>query len=353
MISKKRFLLKRAIDDSFGKVLTKILSRRKKKELPEKIDKIVVLKLSSLGDSLLSLPGIKNLKEATGAKIIVVHSKDNESVFRNHDFIDENVLLDVSGYNPFKLFKSLMKLRKKKADVSFDLSHTGNLSSVFSSVSGKYLSRFYNEDFPSRKGFYDREVPLDKEIHMVKNYNKLLDIKKNKKDNLKLINPVNIENKVEILEGKKNLIGIHPCHEIKEKSWEKENFAKIIDYLIENGKTPVILGSPKEKQDVERLLSLVKNENREKIIDLSGKLDIHEVFSAMKYFDFFVSNDGGIMHIAASFGIPTLGIFTAETPKKYAPFNDKSFAIDARGLSKEESYNTAKKVIDIFMNKYL
>lgn len=357
MISKKRFLFKRLIDDTLGKAIFKILKFRKKKSFPKKIEKVVVIKLSSIGDSLLSLPGIKNLKDSTGVKIILIHSKDNENVFKNHDFIDETVLLDVSGNNPFKLIKSLRKLKDQNADISIDLSHTGNLSSLFSAFSGKFLVGFFNEEFPKRKGLYDVEIPLEKEKHMVTSYFNIMNLSKIGKDKIRLslIKPFDEKKekiKIErLLKSKKNLVGIHPCHEIKEKSWSKENFVKLIDYLIEKGKTPILIGSLKEKVEVQKLISLIKNKN--KIIDLSGKLNIPEVFAIMNYFDFFVSNDGGIMHIAASFGLPTLGIFSAETPKKYAPYNPKSFAIDSRKISNEESLKTAKKVIDIFLNKHL
>lgn len=357
MISKKRFLVKRFIDDTLGKLIFRILSMRQKKKFPKKIDKVIIIKLSSIGDSLLSLPGIKNLKETTKAKIVVVHSKDNEKIFRNQEFIDETVLLDVSGNNFFKLIKSLKKLKKQKADVTVDLSHTGNLSSIFSAFSGKFLVGFFNEELPSRKGFYDLEIPLRKENHMVINYFNIINFSKIRKDKIKisLIKPYyekKEKNKVgKFLKAKKNLVGVHPCHEIKEKSWDKENFAKLIDYLVEKEKTPVLIGSSKEKSEVQKLISLIKYKNQ--IIDLSGKLNIIEVFSLMDYLDFFISNDGGIMHVAAAFDLPTLGIFNAETPKKYAPFNKKSFAIDSRKISKDESLKSAKKVINIFINKKL
>jgi len=357
MISKKRFLFKRIIDDTLGKVVFNLLKIRKKRELPKKVNKIVILKLSSIGDSLLSLPGIKYLKEFTNAKIVVVHSKDNECIFKNQKFIDETFLLDVSGDNPLNLIKALLKLKDQKAEVSMDLSHTGNLSALFSAFSGKFLIGFFNEEFPSRKGLYDLEISLNKNKHMVLNYFNLTNsLYKNKNiQAISLVRPLDEKtqkHKIEkLLNSKKNLVGIHSCHEIKEKSWAKENFSKLIDYLVERGKTPVLIGSLKEKEEVGKLVSLLKHKN--KVLDLSGELNIPEVFTIMNYFDFFISNDGGIMHIAASFNLPTLGIFSAETPKKYAPFNAKSFAIDSRKISKEESFKTAKKVIDLFLNKHL
>lgn len=353
MISKKRFPIKRKIDDTFGKLLFNTLKSRKKKSFPKKIDKIIIFKLSTLGDSLLSLPSIKSLKEKTGAKIVLVHSGDNKEIFRNLDFIDEKILLDVSRNNPLQILKTLSKLKKQKADISVDLSHTGNLSAIFSKISGNYLIGFFNKEVPSRNGFYDFEFHLPEENHMTNNYFEIFShinpkIKNSEKRLISLSRekPPKIR---KIASKNKNLVGIHPCHEIKEKSWNKKNFAKVLDYLVENKKTPIVLGSPKEKPEVQKVISLSKYPKR--IINLAGKTSIEELFSLMKYFEFFISNDGGIMHLAASNDIPTLGIFSAETPLKYAPFNTKSFAIDARNISDEESLNTTKSVIDIFLEK--
>lgn len=356
-ISKKRFLIKRAIDNTLGKSMFNLFSLRKKRAIPKKINKIIFFKLSAIGDSLLVLPFLKSLKDQAQTEIVGVHSEDNKDVFFGHDFIDKTILLNVSGKSPFALLKSLVKIKKEKADVIVDLSQTGNFPAVWAYMTSKFCIGFFNENLPSRNGLYDSEFPLNNRKHMVLNYLGLLSLfgLKHSKKNLGLIK-LNFDKKVEkriedVLKNKSNLVGIHPCHEIPEKNWSKKNFAKVIDYLVEMGKTPVILGSPKEVRQVQKLLELVKN--KKKILDLSGKLSITETIYLMDHLDFFVSNDGGLMHIAASFDMPTLGIFSAETPKKYAPFNKKSFAIDSRRISEEESLKTAKKVIDIFLNKHL
>jgi len=44
---------------------------------------------------------------------------------------------------------------------------------------------------------------------------------------------------------------------------------------------------------------------------------------------FFIANDGGPMHIAAAAGLPTLGLFGPEVPRRYSPLNDLSLALYA------------------------
>ena len=80
MRSKNRFHTKRLLDEFFGKLFFNFL-KNQKKGFPTKFNKIIVYKLSAIGDSILLLPSIKLLKENTKAKIIVAHSSDNELVF--------------------------------------------------------------------------------------------------------------------------------------------------------------------------------------------------------------------------------------------------------------------------------
>lgn len=337
MRSKNRFHAKRLMDIVIGKLFFNIL-RKQKKDFPKKFNKILIYKLSAIGDSILLLPSVKNLREKTGAKIVMVHSSDNKVVFQNQSFIDKRIEIDVAKNNFFKIIKNLFNLRKEKADLAIDFSNTGYFSAVFAKLTAKYSVGFFNKEIPNRKNFFDKEFSLDLNKHTVINYLNLVGIAINKKVSTPNLIPIKSSPKDKLfvknlLKNKKNLVGIHPCHEIKKKSWEEKKFVKIINFLIKNKKIPVILGSPKEKFAVEQLLKKV---NEKKVINLTGKMSIPQVSAAMDYFDFFISNDGGIMHISASKNLKTLGIFNIESPKRYSPFNKKSFSVHKNTISVEE-----------------
>lgn len=333
MISKKRFLIKRFVDDSIGLTIFEALKTKKKNIIPKKPKEIIIFKLSAIGDSILTLNPIKKLKEKTKAKIIIACSSSNKIVFENQNFIDEIVLVDATGNNIFNILRKLNYLKRKKADLAIDLSHTGKISAIWAKIIGKSCIGFYNEEQPKRKGFYDFEYKMDLNKHMIFNYYNLFNYFKISFD-LNLLKVKFPKIRIKELENKKNLVGIHPAHEIEEKSWNKNKFAKIINFIIENKKIPVILGSKKELKAVLEILDLVKEKN--KVINLAGKLNLNETFNAMENFDFFIANDGGLMHAAASMDLPTLGIFNVETPMRYAPFNKNSYSVHKDYISVEE-----------------
>ena len=122
-------------------------------------------------------------------------------------------------------------------------------------------------------------------------------------------------------------MGIHACNLLKYKVWPRKNFAKVLSYLIKEGYSPVLVGSPGESFLNKRLLEELERSERKKVVNLSGKMNIRGLIALMPKLKFFVAIDGGPMHIAATMNLPTIGIFGHETPKRYAPFNEKSFSV--------------------------
>ncbi len=49
----------------------------------------------------------------------------------------------------------------------------------------------------------------------------------------------------------------------------------------------------------------------------------------------FVSADGGVMHLAAAVGTPTVGLFSVTSAARYGPYGNGSFALDVREMHPE------------------
>jgi len=325
------FKEQRLIDDFLGKVsftIPRVLSRRR---IPKNIKKIVVIKLGSLGDSILCLPFISFLKEKTKAKIIIVHSKENGVVFEKQEFIDKKILVDITGKNPVNILKNSIGILFERPDIAIDLSYTGNSSAILSYYSSKYSIGFFNRTTRKRNRFFDSLIKVRPEEHLVKSYFKLSSVLKlgsfneylflkgikYSKEDKKFVNG--------LIRNGNDMVGIHCCHVISYKSWPAENFAKVVDYLASLGKKIYLVGSKKESHMVKEVLKRIKS--KKNVFNIDGKTSIPQLAYLMEKFDFFVSNDGGLMHLAACMGTPTLGLFGVESPLRYSPFNKKSYSM--------------------------
>lgn len=314
------------VDRNVGKILglsVRISRKLKKRPFPEPVKKIVIYKLNAIGDSILCLPMIRELKKKTGVEIVVVCVDGNKDVFFNQKFVDEIII-----FNPKKI-SSIKKIGRIKADVAIDTGQSAYLSSLLANYSSQFSIGFKNSS-KSRSKIYDESVRLDPTKHMVLNYFSLAN-KFNPKLNLTLEKlhylGKDSDKIVRLLGNGKKFVGIHACNLLKYKVWPRNKFVKVLDYLIREGYSPILVGSPGETTLNKKLVEELEESEQRKIIDLSGKINIRELVALMPHLKFFVAIDGGPMHIAAAMGLPTIGLFGHETPKRYAPFNEKSLSV--------------------------
>lgn len=332
----KKFAIHRALDDCIGTIASYFFSLiKRRRKLPKIIKKICVIKLSGIGDAILTLPLLKKLKEKR-KEVLVIAAKENFIVYKNQPFINEVILFDIKRLNFFRIFRFILKIKKRNIDVVIDTSQTANFSAILSFLISKFCIGFANPKTPARNKLYDVVIKQNPSKHMVFNFlnlGKPIGIKYNSKEiNLIKLPFSKKDNKkiASMLRKSKNLVGLHPCSIFDYREWPKENWVKIIEYLIDRYNVNiVIVGSKEESLKVFQLTEGIKEEYRGKIINLAGKLELSELFALMPKLKLFIANDGGPMHVAAAQGIPVIGLFGTDTPLRYAPFNHKSLAIYA------------------------
>ena len=86
--------------------------------------------------------------------------------------------------------------------------------------------------------------------------------------------------------------------------------------LIERGLDVWVVGGPGEKPLAQEIVAATGGRAR----DLTGT-DLRNGVLAMAAADVAISNDSGLMHIAAAIGTPTMGIFGPTDPYLWAPLN--------------------------------
>lgn len=329
------------IDRSVGKILNEIVFFRrklsKKRILPSKINKFLFLKLDAIGDSILSLPVLKEVKTQLHCRVIVVCSLSNKCVFEEQDFIDEVIVFNSKKINK-DLFKTLLKIKKVKADICVDSAQSANLSALISYLSSKYSIGFKKTRNISRNKVYDYIVEFNSDKHVILNYFSLVTkvgiIVPEKIHLIPLYYSSDDEKSVSSYFNKKKMVGMSISNEIFSREWLGDRFLEIIKYLIDDDYSVCIFGSKEEAVSNKKILEKLDKKYLEKVVDLSGIFNFRQTFACMKYLSIFIGNDGGMCHVAAAFNIPVLSIFGMDTPKKYIPFEEKSIAIwKPNGLS--------------------
>jgi heptosyltransferase-2 len=110
------------------------------------------------------------------------------------------------------------------------------------------------------------------------------------------------------------------------KRWPVRHFAELGRLLLERGFQVWLFGSSKDAPITAEIRALVGDECR----DLAGRTSLDEAIDLMSFADRVVTNDSGLMHIAAALDRPTAAIFGSSSPAFTPPLSDKAKVISLR-----------------------
>jgi heptosyltransferase II len=108
------------------------------------------------------------------------------------------------------------------------------------------------------------------------------------------------------------------------KRWPVGAYAVLAGGLAEQGSTIAVVGGPDEKP----LAAEIAATGGEKVRDLTGP-DLRNAILALAAAKAAVSNDSGLLHVAAALGTPAIGIFGPTSPWHWAPLNPLAATIEA------------------------
>jgi ADP-heptose:LPS heptosyltransferase len=136
------------------------------------------------------------------------------------------------------------------------------------------------------------------------------------------------------IDGSQILIGVHVGAGAATKLWGADKFAQLIKRIIVDLPAQVILfgagGDRTAVDDVKIVLAQVQTEGR--VFDLCGKLpDLREFMMAAGECALFVGNDSGPSHIAASLGMSVISVFSGTNdPAEWGPRGQRVLIVRKR-----------------------
>ena len=107
------------------------------------------------------------------------------------------------------------------------------------------------------------------------------------------------------------------------KRWPAAHFAALAcEVLCEQDAQVLLLGSAKEAGICAEIVGGVPAEKRGRCLDLSGRIDLAQALALVSAARRVVSNDSGMMHVAAAFGVPQVAVFGSSSPLHTPPLSD-------------------------------
>lgn len=293
--------------------------------------KILVIKPSSLGDIVHSLPFLNSLRSGyPKAEIHWVVAKGFEGLLEGHPMIDRIIVINKdmwkhvsqAGKTVKEAGQLLKKLREEKYDLVIDLQ--GLLRSGVITMATRAPVRIgFAEAREGSRLFYNRKITGGEEVHAVDRYMKVAESLSCDTDSIIFPFPLmknNLKETRDLIASLKEYCIIVPGARWKTKIWRADNFGKIASLLPLKS---VVVGSRGDSAIAERVVEGSEG----KAVSVAGKTNLRELIELMRNAKFVVSNDSGPMHIAAGFNVPVAAIFGPTSPVRTGPYGKGHVAI--------------------------
>jgi heptosyltransferase-2 len=110
------------------------------------------------------------------------------------------------------------------------------------------------------------------------------------------------------------------------KAWPPEHYAALARALTQDGASVWVLGGPGEAT----IAKQIAEAGGSRVRDLTGT-DLRNAILALAAADLAVTNDSGLMHVAAAIGTPTVAIFGPTSPWHWKPLNPIAAILEPPG----------------------
>ncbi|MDA8168831.1 MAG: lipopolysaccharide heptosyltransferase I [Nitrospiraceae bacterium] len=278
--------------------------------------KVLIVKPSSLGDVVHSLPFLFTLKKCVPeARVHWVIADSLAGLLEGHLLIERLWVINKDNWKkPGRIlettreFRRLSKaLKEEKFDFVFDLQGLLRSALITRAAKAPYRVGFRE----AREGgplFYTHRVEGGGKIHAVERYLKMAEFAGCRPE---------LEFPLPRMEGYAPPPGeyavILPGARWDSKRWPVQRFAELARRLPMRS---VVLGGPSDMSLADRLVEQAGG----KAVSLAGRSTLKELVEIIRYSRFMVTNDSGPMHIAAALGIPVFAVFGPTDPALTGPY---------------------------------
>jgi heptosyltransferase-2 len=304
----------------------------------QKIRKILIIRYDFVGDTILTIPFIKNLKQnLSEAKIDVLVSQISGQLLCGNPDVNKIFYFSRSSFHKYENVEAVSKknevyssilgcakaLRKEKYDLIFVLKRSFSSAILAFLIGAKYRVGFSTQ---FRTFMLTQGVKYTRELHEVENFLNCLRVIGIKPElYLPLIYPTKEETLrangfLVRLNGSKPKVLIHATSAHPYKMWPKRYFAALIDNLYKNYDAQfVFTGAKFDKSIYEEILKQCVYRNKIKYINLCGFTNLRECYAIYQGLDLAVCVDTGNSHLAACAGIPTYVLYGPTSSERWLP----------------------------------
>lgn len=294
---------------------------------------ILVRSTNWIGDAIMTTPAVRTIRQNfPEAHIAILAYPWVADIFRNSPHVDEVILYNKNGRH--RGLRGILRIGRELAAADFDaaiLLQNAFSAALISVLAGIPVRAGYIRD--ARRLLLTHPVKIDpavRKLHQVHYYQELCRglgmVPGSDQLFLQLSPEVNLWARKFVADFTGRLIiGFNPGAAYgPAKCWPVERYGRLAEILAGefNAVIPVF-GTGADSVTAEAIKSFAPDN----VIDLAGNTSLAEAMALIGICDCFVTNDSGLMHVAAAQRTPLVAIFGSTDPVATGPFFEGSVII--------------------------
>lgn len=297
--------------------------------------KILLLCPIGIGNYLLTYPTFSAIKKALpNCELNLLALRKGLSAFTQSDPLFNRVLIaEPSEFRSVsRKFRFIREIRSLGCDTAISFFPSNrleyNMLLFLSGAQRRIAFRYQLKQFASASFLANYHIEAKDGLHDVSQNLRVLEALGAKApDHLvfpKLFDAADMAEASKWLEQRglngKMLIGMHPGssaeHGMVAKRWPEMHFAELGKRLVQEYNAVILVFGGPEENPIKRTVAYLCGKETYSVEDIS----LRQSAALISQCRFFVSNDSGLMHVAALSGVPTAGIFGPTDDTRTAPW---------------------------------
>lgn len=300
---------------------------------PDRLREVLVLRLDRIGDVIMSLPALADLRAALPrARIRLAVGRWSAEIARSAP-VDEVLVWSapwagraaegVQGLG--ELARKATGLRMSRPDLALDLQ--GDVRALLlMRLSGAAIRVGYANT--GGASLLTHVVELDETVSWVEQNRRAVALAVGARAPAPRLDPLGAADRAFAqrlltsldLDGRRPLVGLHPSGGRAVKQWDVARWSTVAARLQRDfGATVLVTGS----QADEPLTRALARGLERPAVDLAGRLSVREMLALVGALDLFLSPDTGPMHMACAVGTPSVSVFGPSDPVRYFSGGDE------------------------------
>jgi ADP-heptose:LPS heptosyltransferase len=278
----------------------------------DKIKTILVMSNTAIGDTLFSTPAFRLIKENyPEKKIITLLNPKNKILFDNNPYIDKVILYSGKWAH---FLRAMFQLRRNDIDLALIMHSNEPQATPLAYCAGiKYIIKIPNDQNEFNFLHHNPVTESNRNEHFIDR----------RLSQLEYINIFKKSYQMEIFqkkEWKKSIngwlkddlinIGFQIGASTLSRMWFSEKWVDLARLVLNHNMNwnIVLTGSRADQPTASSIYSTLNND---RVLDLTGKLDLGSASALIDKLDLLVTPDTGPLHIAAAMNTPTIAISVA------------------------------------------